>query len=366
MSVSVHTWWPDSTIAHFLGAAHAGMEVETQQFGKQYVTWDSVGRSVAMPQLGFEKISYRGVDYTRNTKGIYHDTGGKPLSKYTEFNTIETLKTEITSSGQPSTTIIKEIILDHSGFEYGVDAEMIARWWNTKLKMEPGDPKRRFSTYSTEFNCVSIVMEGLLFGGLGCYAPIPKNWMYNSAKDLNRWVLAATSEITRLNNQNHDALIYQNIFRKAILFALGTEDLPKFEEWKSNSNKKIYNPLARRLQQVANIDQLIKEYHAIPPNTHEMNRESILLRIYNNAITHLTKKPNSDRRDAVLDIAIKALGIFLRKRKDKAYLDMHAYAAAMENAMAAEVRMSIGSDIGSFRSSSTSSKSDRESWGSDE
>ena len=207
-------------------------------------------------------------------------------------------------------------------------------------------------------------MEGLLFGGLGCYAPIPKNWMYNSAKDLNRWVLAATSEIIRLNNQNHDPVIYQNIFRKAIVFALGTEDLSKFEEWKSDSNKKIYNPLARRLQQVANIDQLIKEYHAIPPNTHEMNRESILLRIYNNAITHLTLKPNSDRRDAVLDIAIKALGIFLRKRKDKAYLDMHAFAAAMESAMAAEVRMSIGSDIGSIRSSSTSSKSDRESWGS--
>ncbi len=364
MAVSVHTWWPDSTIAHFLGAAHAGMEVETQQFGKQYVTWDSVGGSVAMPQLGFEKISYRGVDYTRNAKGIYHDTGGKPLSKYTEFNTIETLKTEITSSGQPSTTIIKEIILDNSGFEYGVDAEMIARWWNTKLKMEPGDTKRRFSKFSTEFNCVSIVMEGLLFGGLGCYAPIPKNWMYNSAKDLNRWVLAATSEIIRLNNQNHDPVIYQNIFRKAIIFALGTEDLSKFEEWKSDSNKKIYNPLARRLQQVANIDQLIKEYHAIAPNTHEMNRESILLRIYNNAITHLTLKPNSDRRDAVLDIAIKALGVFLRKRKDKAYLDMHAYAAAIESAMAAEVRMSIGSDIGSFRSSSTSSKSDRESWGS--
>ena len=55
MSVSVHTWWPDSTIAHFLGAAHAGMEVETQQFGKQYVTWDSVGGGQAMPQLGFEK-----------------------------------------------------------------------------------------------------------------------------------------------------------------------------------------------------------------------------------------------------------------------------------------------------------------------
>jgi hypothetical protein len=362
MPISVHTWWLDSTIGHILGAAHAGMEVETQLFGKQYVTWDSVGGDVAMPQLGFEKISYLGVDYTRNAKKIYIDTRGKGLPQHHEFNRIVTPGKETNSYGvEPSTTIIKEIILDHSGFEYGVDAEMIARWWNTKLKMEPGDLNRRFIGISTELNCVSIVMEGLLFGGLGCYAPIPKNWMYNTANDLNRWVLAATSEITRLNHQKHDPLIFQNIFRKAILVALGTEDLSKFEEWKSDSNKKIYNPLARRLQQVANIDQLIKEYHAIAPNTHEMNRESILLRIYNNAITHLTLKPNSDRRDAVLDIAIKALGIFLRKRKDKAYLDMHAYAAAMENTMAAEVRMSIGSDIGSFRSSSTS----RQSWGSD-
>ena len=106
MSVALHLWWPDSTIAHFLGAAHAGMEVETQQFGKQYVTWDSVGGGVAMPQLGFEKISYRGVDYTRNAKGIYYDTGGKPLPNNIQFNTIETLETVITSGGKPSTTII--------------------------------------------------------------------------------------------------------------------------------------------------------------------------------------------------------------------------------------------------------------------
>lgn len=354
MTISVHIWWAEDGTYRWLGAAHAAMTVETTEFGEQYVTWNSRGGGVAMPQLGFEKITHNKIDYKRNINQNYRSNRGYGLpNKHIAFNDIVTLRQEILDCRrEPETTFIKEINLDHSRFEYGVDAEMISRWWNTKLKLEPEDPKRVFDIFSTELNCVSIVMEGLLFGGLGCYAPIPKNWKYNSGHDLNRWVLAATSEIARLNDQKHDLLIYPEILQKALRFALfSNEDLTKFEDWKSNSNKNIYNPLAGRYQQVANIDQLIKEYHAIAPNTHEMDRESILLRIYNNAITHLTQKPNSDRRDAVLDIAIKALGGFLRKRKDRNSL-------CNMDRLAAEMRNSVGSETG-FRKSYTSTQS----WG---
>lgn len=315
MAVRVHTWSKNALKDQTLGKAHASMEVESQSFGEQYVTWLSSRTDEAHASVGFKKIIYKEQEIERNRRGLFQAGG---LDTESAINRKMDINSELQSYRAPlfthRETDIPVMKHDETEFKFGVDPTMIAIWWDAKLSLPPGAASRKYSYYSTELNCVSIVMEGLLYGGLGNYARFPNNWMCNTAIDLNAWVLRATTEINRLNNQSRDPVIYSRLYQKAVLFSFTNLDLPELRQWKSESNEKVYNPFARRTEQIANIDKLIQEYHAIPPESNPMRKECLLLQIFNNGMIHMTNKPKSDRATAVHDIACNALGVYLRER----------------------------------------------------
>jgi len=212
---------------------------------------------------------------------------------------------------------------------FGIDVEAIWTWWFEILNLDPEDPRRMYRKCATmragPTNCCGIVGRALQIGGLDVYAVSPTNLFYQGTATLISWVDKAVARINELNQQRvallgspeFDHAPHWNFGKTQADFSYHSE-LPDVNEWKrrSDGQASLKTGLARRHEQVAEIDRLLPLYHAARqnakrqagsmgptaldqplPDTGWMN---YLTLIHHQCYDHLASKPTSDRRAAVL------------------------------------------------------------------
>ncbi len=229
------------------------------------------------------------------------------------------------------------------GPAWGLQCDVMCRWWIRMLKLPPDSPQRRFNFHAkmhdTAKNCCATVAKALSIGGLASYAPPPKNVWYQGINTLRRWAEQANKRIWFLNDQRK-ILMQSEEWRHVNIYVgpqpfdfMGACELPTLDEWKQMSRVRssFRTGLARRHDQIAEIDRLLPLYHAARRQAQVENPAddenyfedtedllsdskswlSYMALIQEQCYFHLTQKPRSDRRLAVVQLA-KLINLALR------------------------------------------------------
>jgi len=348
-TATFYVYVPNILKAKVFGAGHAGLAVDRGELVHElprnfYVTWigtlfglrsrhnlsgaNHIRRLNANKDVGFAKIFDEFHDTIDNPSAY-----NAPSSGFAE-NKIKTPSNDF--AGNPVLTIPipvrRRMVSNTETTLWGIDVEIIWRWWKGILELPPDHPRRsyrRISKIGAEAaNCCGMVGEAMLVGGLGDYAKPPSNIFYQGANTLRNWVQKAVANINELNSQR-EAIGSQADFRAAKPFETpekpaefsGAFELPTVEEWKKASEVKasFRTGIARRKEQIAEIDVLLARYHEarastgnkviatqadydllISPDQGTETWMSILSRIQRCCFDHLIHKRSSDRRDAVM------------------------------------------------------------------
>src|SRR5262249_34730966 len=126
----------------------------------------------------------------------------------------------------------------------------------------------------------------------------PSNFIYSDPRTLIKWVEKGVARINELNQQH--ARIIQLILDDRISTA--DRKVPTYKEWKKASNIGIFF-LAGRNEQIDQVDMAIKAYHRAVREQDKVKQLAFLFMMQHGIYSHLTQKPNSDRRRAVLNLA---------------------------------------------------------------
>ena len=372
---TVYIWYHHepikSKVSEFFGNGHAGLDV----FGncnELYVTWQP-GVSQRSDRIKSALSCKRPAGARLGFRDIIHKDNGRTVPNDRFINDI-ILKEDLT---QPDGTLLsppprhvgamtRDYEMEHiyayepqPGFglvpgtpqklievqgqdilafkPWGLQCDVICRWWLNILKLPPQDPRRQFRHASTmsdlHSNCCSTVAKALYVGGLTNYASPPSNLIYQGARSLVRWITAANRRIDALN-QAHAALTQTPEWRGMQPWVSGNQpfdfmgacELPTLAEWKNMSHVRasFRSGFARRHEQVAEIDRLLPLYHearrvelqGIDPQqpddfvediellfSHPRSWLNYMAAIQEQCFFHLIQKPRSDRRNAVIRLA---------------------------------------------------------------
>jgi len=347
---------------NLIGTGHAGLDVHGV-CNHVYITWAPSGGASALQQflplntqatkqLGFEQIRDKrtGQVVTNNqriAKQLLEQDAGRPrdaqgqVIKPNGWLGPLSLAKEISNFGNEppdfDIPIIGRDVLDAraDGPAWGLQCDVVCRWWIRMLQLPPDSPQRRFNFHAkmhdTAKNCAATVAKALYVGGLANYAPPPKNLWYQGMNTLRRWAQRANERIAYLNHQRQ-ILMSSEDWRHINSYVgpqpfdfMGACELPTLDEWKRMSRVRatFRTGLARRHDQIAEIDRILPLYHAArrleqdqnPDNdenyfedTEELLSDSkswlnYMAAIQEQCFFHLTSKPRSDRRFAVLQLA---------------------------------------------------------------
>jgi hypothetical protein len=135
------------------------------------------------------------------------------------------------------------------------------------------------------------------------YASPPSNFLYQGARSLRNWVESAAAKIQDMNAQARK--VAQQLLTEEPL-ELDEVKMPTLEAWKKLS---YVGPFARRKEQVAVLDGLIPKYHEAKRKDDTLGELRILAEMHCQIFSHLTQKPKSDRRAAVLHLAMVVTGL---------------------------------------------------------
>jgi hypothetical protein len=309
--------WLPNGFSHFMGIGHASLKVMTPDGEKLYITWllsgsgcsgasGSGGQSKsqgteAAKCLGFTRIR------NRHTGAIVNnpDSLGAPTvfsyrdDRFANANRMGLNDPNAAASAnyKISLPVQKIPCLAPDDNLYGVNVSNMARWWRELLDLPPGHPRRRYAALSTDQNCCGVVVRALQVGGLGMYADPPCNVLYQGAKTLLNWARAGANKIIEMNIQARQVAIQLQGLPPLTPEQRG---MPTLEVWKRIS---YVGPFARRKEQIAAIDRLIPKYHAAQQQNDIESKFRVLVEMHCQIFSHLTQKPTSDRRPAVLFLA---------------------------------------------------------------
>src|SRR5262249_33550184 len=160
-------------------------------------------------------------------------------------------------------------------------------------------PERLFGMLSTTRSCNGVVAEALLSGGLWMYATPPDNTLFQDARTLLRWAEEARDRIEAMNNE-YNAIAPQ-LAQSGGMLNHQKPTIPTLKEWQTESDKGV-SFWSRRIEQVATLDTLITLYHQARARDDRPAEFRILMAMQVQIYSHLTRKPKSDRRHAVLDL----------------------------------------------------------------
>ena len=343
-----------------IGLGHAGLDVHGI-CNHVYVTWapaNSPGfvkqlftNAVANKKCGFQNLKNRhnGIEGLNNKnvalpvleriEGRLRNAQGevvRPHGWEGPFS-LESETAQFRSVPDFQIPIIGQDVLDArtTGPAWGIQCDVICRWWIQMLQLPPDSPQRQFNFHAkmhdTAKNCAAMVAKALHVGGLANYAPPPTNIWSQGMVTLRKWAERANQRIAFLNTQrqvlmaseewNHiDSYIGPQPFD-----FMGACELPTLDEWKRMSKVKssFRTGLARRHEQIAEIDRLLVQYHHARAVEHELNPiddenyfedteellentsswVNLMASIQEQCFFHLTTKPRSDRRFAVVQLA---------------------------------------------------------------
>ncbi len=299
----VNVWMP-AGLTTTLGIGHGSLELTTAT-GSYYITWLGQGLSSAGDgnrAIGFKQIQDRHTgNIVANPKAF--DLPGQAFD-YTADCAANKDRMGTAGPAQANHRInvtCKSPTAYRDGLNmWGLDADEIEQWWRGIMNLPPGDPRRNYKALSTKYNCNAAVVEALKEGGLALYAKPPVNFVFQGASTLVEWVNKAAARINVLNMQAQ--LIFNELRMKQAGGLNVILDIPTLEQWKKDSNA---GPLARRKEQVAEIDRLLPLYHAAVQRGDRAGALEVLIEIQEQVYSHLSNKANSDRRDAMMMLARK-------------------------------------------------------------
>lgn len=347
---------------NLVGTGHAGLDV----YGicnHVYITWAPAGgvtflqqalpiKGKATQQLGFEQIRDKRTGQLKSNDRyvapqILEQDPGRPRNAQGRVVMPPmhrgplTRQNEIHNFGDAPPDWDIEIagadLLDAraAGPAWGLQCDVMCRWWIRMLQLPPESPQRRFNFHAkmhdTAKNCAATVAKALYIGGLANYATPPKNVWYQGINTLRNWAERANQRIFFLNDQRR-TLMQSEEWRHTNIYVgpqpfdfMGACELPTLDEWKQMSRVRssFRTGLARRHDQIAEIDRLLPLYHnarqqarlenpADDENYFEDTEDLLsdsrswlnyMAAIQEQCYFHLTSKPRSDRRLAVVQLA---------------------------------------------------------------
>lgn len=337
-------------VKNALGLNHCGLICDRGAM-PLYITWDGTVAGLAPSQTASQKTplgmfgkmpASRRVGFSdiRNihTRQIEDNPnswmGVNPLDAETDFGGYDTRRFSIPVRAPAGITTQSSDLL------FGIDANAISVWWMDMLNLDPDSPQRQYRKFarmgSDATNCCGMIGRALQIGKLDAYADPPKNLFYQGSSTLIRWVNSAVERINFLNESRQKIMITRG-YRDASGFPWGDQqddfngsaEMPSLKEWLHHSavQETLKTGLARRKEQIAEIDRLLPQYHlareryrqlkkiedtALSANLDDANVawQKILVSIYEQCFKHLAYKPNSDRRGAVLSLTKTIQGIF--------------------------------------------------------
>jgi hypothetical protein len=331
--------WLPGGFHHALGFGHGGLEVEDDRGDKFYVTWmpANKGGSVAQKRLftlqgteAHKRVGFATIRDRATGKIVPNDTArgsgkevnlaadswahrffhpDKDYGKY-GFPAPPNHKIELPAALLPPRA---------GGNLFGVSIPGIKRYWEALLALPPDHPERLFGMLSTTRSCNGVVTEALLSGGLWMYATPPDNTLFQDARTLLRWAETGRDRIEEMNNEYK--AIGPQLALSAGLLNPHEQTIPTLKEWQAASDKGV-SFWSRRIEQVAALDQLITLYHQARARDDRPAECRLLMAMQVQIYSHLSRKPKSDRRQAVLDLARRVyavLGQFFKKEEERTF-----------------------------------------------
>ncbi|QEH37619.1 hypothetical protein OJF2_62100 [Aquisphaera giovannonii] len=277
---TVYIWMPSgkflkNVVGKGLGVGHAAVELERDNEPIDYITWMAHGSpfKALVPSVAGDAYRHIG-QYTlaQDKRGMLGFFG----------------------QAEPSYAIeLPELRLpSHRGpLQFGVDVACMANFWEDRLRTSP-----KYAFLSKDMNCTGCVVDALRAGGLDHYLDDPGSWVIQGASSLLTWVRDAGTKLTELNRRQ---AAVDDYMRNVRMSYHGPQPLqvPRLEDWKRDSDSKVsFRPFASRSEQVAALDAMIKDY---PNARDDLTRCVLLVKMQHEIYSHLTTKPNSDRREAV-------------------------------------------------------------------
>jgi len=204
----------------------------------------------------------------------------------------------------------------------GLNADAMLTFWETfRCSHKEKFDRTGYKFISKRHNCASVVMRTLIAGEAGFFVKPPKSWVYFSPADVVGYALKLQKEVLHANQEwQHyygQKLSWQAKKRTLMRVPELQNDLPKKEQWVDMSNANVKWGLfkrgsrnairhARRGGESVAIDRLLDEYHAAPSWEEflgRVKREGIMFEMWKQTASYLARKPNGDRKEAMLLLA---------------------------------------------------------------
>lgn len=182
---------------------------------------------------------------------------------------------------------------------WGLNLNLMAHWWKNFLE----NPNKFYRFASTDSNCAGVMMGALMAGGMGAYIPVKKALMYYAPKEVRNYAENLQARLFTLNRKTRAfAIEYKNIIAE-----IKDKDIWTCQAFQNNSQSK--SKYSFRMEQVKEIDACLQSYHKLgdwnPASFTE--KLGLLVKIMDNVLDHLEKKPNSDRRKGVLHLGCQVV-----------------------------------------------------------
>ena len=291
---TVYIWLPGKF--YIPGIGHASVELKTTG-ESDYITWSGEsGDPVAHLVPSLAEPHYREIGKKLNFEKDKRGVGG------------------FFGLSEPNYRIpLPTLHMSAEGFRYGLDVARTQKFWRARLANPP-----QYALLSKKMNCTGCVAEVLDAGGLSYYARKPVNLFVQDARTLLTWVQMAEREMRRRNERQR--LIEEKMRevesdakRQAFMGTLpGPAEIPSLAEWKKDSDEKVsFRKFAGRREQVAALDRLIEVYHS-RRGYYPLTQYALLIGMQDEIYSHLTLKPQSDRRRAVIKLGATVTTVLRR------------------------------------------------------
>jgi hypothetical protein len=199
----------------------------------------------------------------------------------------------------------------------GLDLErMIAAWDLIKL-----NPNKQYRFISKEYNCASVAAALLMVGGAGFYSEIATQKkpnlgnMYIQPNNVRKWA-EEIKEGIQTARQAREGAVQPTFGRDGapMMEAPDGREIMSVDAWKRLSHVAASwsTGLARRIDQVAKIDTHLARFHTLGAWNYGnfaqcQEKMKLMGSMLREISSHIADKPNSTRRDAVLQLGAQIM-----------------------------------------------------------
>jgi hypothetical protein len=182
------------------------------------------------------------------------------------------------------------------GITWGLDIVAIYRWWEVFRRA----PMPVYKLLGNTQNCAGVAALALRAGLANSYVKPPRALFFMDPNQIARWAGEVDKVIETLNTYSSDALRIPAVTGFAPIKAT---ELMSLKDWKYWTAKNV-SAFAIRGGQVAKIDQLLEQYHAITWNVDPTKsypaKIELLKQLMTQVHSYLGEKAGGKRQDAVL------------------------------------------------------------------